>query len=434
MYIAIQGRLLMRFRSVFGRKNSRQIPLPQKDETLSTWLFTLKKPKSERFTQISFKGFGPHGSNWLEKALRTFMRFIKALFRYLIKKIKRLTFALTRAFLLLGKYSAALKQILVQKLIWSRGRLGRPVTNFIIITVAFFVFLFGEIFNSSKFVNSQEIDPDYLANITDIIPQRNTATTLIPEARKRTEPLKYRVVGGDTLSGIGNKFKISVDALKYVNGLTDNSILKVGQEVTIPPLSGLIHKVEEGDNIESIANKYDVPSQAIADFNYILDTSKLVVGTELVVPDAKVPQPKIVPIIPSQFIPSVGTDPDPGTGWCMWPTTVRIITQYFSWYHNGIDIATPWGMSPPLYACSSGVVARAGWDPWGLGLHVVIDHGNGYSSVYGHMDRIDVGYGQEVSRGETIGVMGNTGRSTGPHVHFILRFNGVPQDPLNYIN
>ncbi|OGC77049.1 hypothetical protein A2619_01465 [candidate division WWE3 bacterium RIFOXYD1_FULL_39_9] len=89
---------------------------------------------------------------------------------------------------------------------------------------------------------------------------------------------------------------------------------------------------------------------------------------------------------------------------------------------------------PPIFACTGGKVVRAGWDPYGLGLHVRIDHGNGYSSIYGHMSRIDVGYGQNVGRGQVIGLMGNTGRSTGPHVHFILNFNGVAQNPLNYTN
>jgi murein DD-endopeptidase MepM/ murein hydrolase activator NlpD len=80
----------------------------------------------------------------------------------------------------------------------------------------------------------------------------------------------------------------------------------------------------------------------------------------------------------------------------------------------------------------SGVVIRAGWDPWGLGLHVRIDHGNGYITIYGHMSRLDVSYGQEVDRGQIIGIMGSTGNSTGPHVHFMVEYNGVAQNPLNF--
>jgi len=150
-----------------------------------------------------------------------------------------------------------------------------------------------------------------------------------------------------------------------------------------------------------------------------------------------VPEPILPPVYtpPAIIGPSSGGQASPSKSFCVWPTTVRIITQYFAWYHNGLDIATPWGGGmPPIFACTGGKVVRAGWDPYGLGLHVRIDHGNGYSSIYGHMSRIDVGYGQNVGRGQVIGLMGNTGRSTGPHVHFILNFNGVAQNPLNYTN
>jgi len=188
--------------------------------------------------------------------------------------------------------------------------------------------------------------------------------------------------------------------------------------------------------LSSIATKYDVASQAIADFNYILDTSSLALGTELVIPGAKVPTP-VIPAVPSlpSGIPGGGYAPAPvSSTFCVWPSSVRIITQYFTWYHNGVDIATPIGTAmPPLYACTSGVVTRSGWNPWGLGLHVSIDHGNGYETVYGHMSRIDVGYGERVSRGQVIGLMGTTGRSTGPHVHFMVKYNGVAQNPLNYM-
>ena len=89
---------------------------------------------------------------------------------------------------------------------------------------------------------------------------------------------------------------------------------------------------------------------------------------------------------------------------------------------------------PPLYSCSGGTVIRAGWDPWGLGLHVRIQHANGYVTMYGHMSRLDVGVGDTVKKGQVIGLMGNTGRSTGPHVHFIISYKGVPRNPLDYIN
>ncbi len=394
-------------------------------------LFSIKRPQSQRQYQLNFEGFRIKGRSKLQTVLLNFNQFCLAIFKYLLAKLTQLAKFLFSIIRLISLLPGKVKAFTIKKLIWSRGRLGRPVATFVIMFVSFIVFTFGEVFNSSKFVNSQELSADYLANVTDIIPRRNIATTVLPESRKSTESFEYTVQSGDSLSSIGNKFKISIDALKYVNSLTGD-YLKVGQVLTIPPVSGLIHKVESGDTLSSIASKYDVPAQAIADFNYILDTASLAVGTELVVPGAKVPQPVYVPpvmpyaAIPPQAAPS-------GKGFCVWPTTVNYISQYFSWYHNGVDIATPWARGmPPLFACNSGVVTRSGWDPWGLGLHVRIDHGNGYETVYGHMSKIHVGYGESVSRGQTIGIMGNTGRSTGPHVHFMVQYQGVAQNPMGY--
>lgn len=396
--------------------------------------FTIKRPKSERYFQLRFEGFRPNGRTKIEFLTNSIRQFLLALLRYLFAKIRLLGLTLF-GFLSSGiTLFLGAKNFVVRKLIWSRGRLGRPVTTLVVMSVAFIVFMLGEVLSGSRLVSSQEINPDYLSNPTDIIPQKNIALTTIPESRKRAESFTYMVEGGDTLSSIGTKFRISIDALKYVNGLTDSSVLKVGQEVVIPPVSGLIHEVASGDTLSSIAEKYDVAPQAIADFNYILDTSTLAVGTELVVPGAKVPAPEpvYIPVGPSSVGPYVA--PTASSDFCVWPTSVRLISQYFTWYHNGIDIATPWHLGmPPLYACRSGTVTRAGWDPWGLGLKVHIDHGSGYETVYGHMSRIDVGYGQRVSRGQVIGLMGSTGRSTGPHVHFMVKYNGIAQNPLNYM-
>ncbi|HOM78207.1 MAG TPA: peptidoglycan DD-metalloendopeptidase family protein [bacterium] len=389
------------------------------------------------YSQLRFEGFSVKERNKIQGILVLAKSFIKALGKYVVSKIGQVLYGFGYTVVWVKDTSHYLKDLLISKLIWSRGRLGRPIATSIVMFGAFLIFFFGELFSSTKFVSSQELHPDYLSSSTDIIPQKNIALTAIPDDRKGTEPFSYTVQGGDTLSSIGAKFRISVDALKYVNSLADTSVLQVGDVLTIPPVTGLIHKVASGDTLSSIAQKYDVPSQAIADFNYILDTSKLAVGTELVIPDGKVPEP-VIPVVPAPgFAPSFGVTPQaqPSSNFCLWPSSVRIITQYFSWFHNGVDIASPAGTAlPPLYACTSGVVTRSGWDPFGLGLHVRIDHGNGYETVYGHMSRVEVGYGARVSRGQVIGIMGNTGRSTGPHVHFMVIYNGVAQNPLGYMN
>lgn len=394
-----------------------------------------KRFKSQTISDIKIRGLNPKTRIKITNFFKPLSQFIGFVFVYTNRKIKKLGKLFITIVRTLKNSVVWAKEYTTKKLIWSRGRLGRPIANFIVLVVAFIVFTFGEILNSSRFVNSQEINPDYLSTITDIIPNTNTALTTVPDDRKQTESFAYTVQGGDTLSSIGQRFKISTDALQYVNGLTDDSLLSVGDTLTIPPVSGLIHTIEDGDTLASIADTYSVPQQAIADFNYILDTSSLAVGSELVIPGAQVPEPVYVAPVPSYIAPSYAPSaPNLGDGF-IWPTTTNIITQYFSWYHDGLDIAVPWSWGmPPLFASSSGTVTRAGWDPWGLGLHVRIDHGNGFETVYGHMSRVDVGYGQRVNKGQVIGLMGNTGRSTGPHVHFIVKYGGVAQDPLRYIN
>lgn len=396
--------------------------------------FTLKKPQSQRFVRFNFKGFGRDARLRFVYFFVSLSIFLKNLFQYSVRTLRVYVSWLAKFLFFVGRLPQTAKRELVRRLIWSRGRLGRPIATAFILTVSLMIFFIGEFLSGFPLVVKSEARSDYLASTVDIIAKREVTTTEIPDIRKRVEAIDYTVEDGDTLYGIGSKFKVSTDALKYVNGLTDESVLRPGQKIVIPPVSGLIHTVKSGDTLASIASKYQVAAQAIADFNYLLDNN-LSVGTELVIPGAKVPEPIAPPVYvaPVAFNPASYGQASPSKNFCVWPTTVHILTQFFTWYHNGVDIATPWaGAMPPIFACSGGTVIRAGWDPWGLGLHVRIDHGNGYISIYGHMSRLDVQYGEHVSRGQVLGLMGSTGHSTGPHVHFMVEYNHVPQNPLNY--
>jgi len=370
------------------------------------------------------------------KFLKKYTHFLRVLISYLILKVRKLisflVYLIKSAFLL----SKNLKEWSISKLIWSRGKLGKPIADFVVITITFLVFLIGGVFNSNRFVNSATTNPDVFKNTTDYLPKFQTTLLLVPEERKNNESIKYTVVEGDTLYSIGNRYKISADAIRYVNNLADADEIRIGQELVIPPISGIIHKVKNGDTLEKLSKLYDVPSQAIADFNYLTDLTSLSVGSELVIPDAKIPQQSFAVNTGSQINTTEAPVYASGTkkGWCIWPTTTRIITQYYSWYHSGLDIATPWfSAMPPLYACASGRVVRAGWDPTGYGIMVLIDHGNGYQTLYGHLSKLKVSVGQFVKQGTVIGNMGNTGRSTGPHLHFEVRKGSARQNPLNHV-
>ena len=117
----------------------------------------------------------------------------------------------------------------------------------------------------------------------------------------------------------------------------------------------------------------------------------------------------------------------------MWarPVGSYTITTPFTTGHSGIDLAAPLGT--PVTASDSGVVIFSGWNDYGYGILVVLDHGNGWTTYYAHLSSTAVGCGQYVSRGGLVGQMGSTGRSSGPHVHFEMRWNHTPDNPASYI-
>ncbi|MBI3486129.1 M23 family metallopeptidase [Candidatus Daviesbacteria bacterium] len=263
--------------------------------------------------------------------------------------------------------------------------------------------------------------------------------TLI-SSKPRSEVIEYEVKPGETLSQIASKFGVSNDTVKWANDITDINSVKPGQKIKILPVSGVSHKVSSGDTLESVAKKYSADSQAILDFpfNDIPDDFKLKVGQVLIVPDGQPPEIKfpVIRRIQPQYLaqgPSSPTFSAPGGGNFIWPTVTSGLSQYFAWYHPGIDL--PNRNAPAVVASDGGVVTVAGWpDNFGYGNRVMIDHGNGYISLYAHLSNIYVSSGQTVSRGQTIGQMGSTGRSTGTHLHFEIRFKGIAINPLSILH
>lgn len=252
--------------------------------------------------------------------------------------------------------------------------------------------------------------------------------------KPRAEIIEYEVKSGDTLSSIATKFNISIDTIKWANDLDNIHSIKPGEKLKILPVSGVAHTVAKGDTLASVAKKYSAEQQAILDFpfNDIPDDFSLKVGQVLIVPDGTPPEkpaaPKAQPA--PQYLaqgPSSPTFSAPGGGSFIWPT-VGVLTQYFSWYHPAIDIANR--AAPLISAADSGVVVASGWDTTGYGNRVIIDHQNGYKTLYAHMSNIYVSVGQVVSRGQAIGQMGSTGRSTGTHLHLEIRYKGIALNPL----
>ena len=197
----------------------------------------------------------------------------------------------------------------------------------------------------------------------------------------------------------------------------------------------MAHKVKRGETIYSIAKYYSTGPQGIIDFPFNSftndETFELAVGQILIVPDGVKPKQK--PWAPGAYIAQ--ETPDAGvvsaTGQFIWPAS-GTLSQLFRWYHKGIDISNK--STPPILAADAGKVVIAGWpDGIGYGNRVLIDHGNGFATLYAHLAKIYVEAGQTVNRGDQIGQMGSTGRSTGTHLHFEIRKNGAAVNPLGYL-
>jgi LysM repeat protein len=257
-------------------------------------------------------------------------------------------------------------------------------------------------------------------------------TTLVSE-KMRDKIIEYVVVEGDTVSSIAKKFDVSTDTILWQNDLGIRDKIKPGSVLEILPVTGMSRKVQKGDTVYSIAKKYDASPQAIVDFPFNVftndETFELAIGQIIIVPDGIKPKA-------TQTTPRIRRiTPDAGTvvasGQFVWPAGGRL-SQYFAWYHKGLDIANKG--RPNIVAADSGRVIVAGWpDGYGYGNRVMIDHGNGYRTLYAHLSTIYVIAGQTVSRGAAIGRMGCTGRCTGTHLHFEVIRNGVYLNPLSVL-
>lgn len=325
----------------------------------------------------------------------------------------------------------ARKGVVVTALYRKRGKLSRTLTHsgmiVIVIVGAMMAPIIAQEF-PGKNVNPWNITmaPTVLSASTDD-PSVDTQIS----SKVRDSIVNYQVLDGDTVSSIASKFGISADTIRWENGLTGDKI-KVGQVLKILPVTGVAHTVAKGDTVYSIAKRYDADPQAIVDFPFNTftddETFELAIGQTVIVPDGIMPTGALATPRPRQMTPNAGAVT--ASGRFVWPTQ-GVITQYFSWYHPGIDIANP--AEPLDVAADSGHVIYAGWDSSGYGNMVLIDHGNGFKTRYGHLSQVMVISGQTVAKGQTIGRMGNTGHSTGPHTHFEIYLNDVRVNPLNYL-
>jgi murein DD-endopeptidase MepM/ murein hydrolase activator NlpD len=234
----------------------------------------------------------------------------------------------------------------------------------------------------------------------------------------------YKVKEGDTLTGIASRFGVSMMTLWWANKITSKDALHVGQDLVIPPVSGLVVTVKAGDTLESVAAANKIEAEQIVEINGLEDTN-LIVGQVLVLPGAKgapipTPTPTKRPSSGGGGGGGSGVGPSYSGGAWAWPVIGggNYISQYYHSYHLGVDIAADYGS--PIVAALSGTVVFAGWKSGGGGYQVFLYHGNGLYTAYLHMSSVAVSTGQAVSRGQRIGRIGSSGNATGPHVHFAV--------------
>lgn len=334
------------------------------------------------------------------------------------------------------------KDSLVDVLYMKRGRYSRPFLHLGMVGLVTFVVVFGPlIFAQSESIEQLQASVPVLATTTAVAPDFYTYQAEAVRQYRGGEIITHIVDEGETLSSIAERYGLQIETILWENDLKETSTIKPGDELRILPIDGVRHKVRRGETIFAVAKRYGLDSsqaQMIVDypFNEFLnnETFELVSGQWLMVPEGV--KPSAVAAKPAaRQVPRVQLTPDAGAavahGQFIWPAAGRI-TQGYRFYHRAIDIANQ--SAGPILAADGGVVTTAGWpDGGGYGNRVVIDHGNGFRTLYAHLSVVQVQIGQRVNRGDVLGQMGTTGRSTGIHLHFEIHNGGALVNPLNYL-
>ncbi len=260
----------------------------------------------------------------------------------------------------------------------------------------------------------------------DIVGSGKSQAELAALFKKPVSYQTYTVRSGDTLGGITKRFGLTnLSTLIDLNGITNARSLHEGQKLRIPSVDGVMYTVAKGNSLAGLSAKFNVPLEDLLDVND-LASQTLTVGQQLFIPGAKMDAAKLhevlgdlfkIPISAAYRISSkFGWRPDPFTG-------VRS-------YHTGIDLACPEGT--PIRAAMNGKVAFVGWSNV-FGNYIIVNHPNGYQTLYGHMASSHVKKGQNVTQATVIGLVGSTGYSTGAHLHFTVYKNGRLVNPSSVL-
>ncbi len=265
-----------------------------------------------------------------------------------------------------------------------------------------------------------------LENATDIF--YNTITsdnTLVGDGTIGMKYDEYVIEEGDNLTTISKKIGVNLDTLVSVNKITNANRLRPGQKIVIPNRNGLLYTIKKDETIEEVTDRYDVSLNRVLSFNKINDVNDIEVGDDIFLPGAKYTLDERIDKFGQMFsLPTTITRISSVFGYRIHPIT-GVRTK-----HMGVDI--PGRLNTPIYASRKGKVIFAGYSG-GYGNLVIVRHDKGYTTYYGHLNSITTRAGATVGVGVMIGRMGSTGRSTGSHLHFEVRRNGVALNPADFI-
>lgn len=262
-------------------------------------------------------------------------------------------------------------------------------------------------------LNNVRVDVDSIPQVENPNPE---------EEREKPVVLVHTVCSGETLWDIAKSYGITIDNILASNDIPNSNRIRVGQQLQILTVKGVLHQVSHGESVWEIAQRYGVSLAEITEVNSIDDASRIQPGAKLVIPGATHLLIKDALVVNGQLQQVFD-----------WPARARISSRFgIRWgkMHNGIDIAVVTGT--PIKAAADGKVIYSGTNG-GYGIMVIVDHGKGVETRYAHHSRNAVKVGQTVNRGDVIAYSGNTGISTGPHLHFEIRYNGNAVDPLKYL-
>jgi LysM repeat protein len=239
----------------------------------------------------------------------------------------------------------------------------------------------------------------------------------------------YVVRNGDTIGAIGKMYGVSVNTIIWANDLGYKGVIHPGDTLVILPVTGIEYTTKKGDTLASLAKKFSADAGEVAQYNGLDPAAALAVGTDIIIPNGEIAAPPAVSIAATIRQPLIGANGPTILGYYGSPVHGVLTQGLHGW--NGVDIGAPRGTPVLASAAGTVIIAREAGYNGGLGQYVAIGHPNGTETLYAHASKVLVSVGQNVVKGQTIMLVGNTGLSTGPHVHFEVRgaanpFAGMP--------